>query len=35
MLLVVENGVSDGICQAIHKYTKTNNKYMDAFDKNI
>ena len=35
MLLVVENGASDGIWQARHKYAKANNKYMDTFDKNI
>ena len=28
MLLVVENGIWVGICQALHSYAKSNNKYM-------
>ena len=28
MLLVVEKGIRGGICHAIHRYAKTNNKYM-------
>ena len=35
MLLMVEKGIRDGICQAIHKYTKAKNKYMNNYDKNI
>ena len=34
MLLMVEKGIRGGICQAIHKYTKANNKYMNNYDKN-
>ena len=28
MLLIVEKGTRCGICQAIHRYVKANNKYM-------
>ena len=35
MLLMVEKATRGGICQAIHKYTKANNKYMNNYDKNI
>ena len=31
MLLMVEKG----ICHAIHRYAKENNKYMENYDKNI
>ena len=34
MLLVVEKGIRGGICHAIHRYAKTNNKYMKNYDKN-
>ena len=34
MLLIVEKGIKGGICHAIHRYTKTNNKYMKDYDKN-
>ena len=33
-LLVVEEGIRGGMSNAIHKYTKTNNKYMKNYDKN-
>ena len=29
MLLMVEKGIRGGICHAIHKYAKANNKYMN------
>ena len=35
MLLMVENGIRGGICQATHRYAKGNNNYMDNYDKNI
>ena len=35
MLLMVEKGVRVGICHAIHRYSKANNKYMKKYDKNI
>ena len=34
MLLIVEKGIRIGLCQAIHLYVSTNNKYMEEFDKN-
>ena len=34
MLLMVEQGVKGGVCHAIHKYVKVNNKYMKNYDKN-
>ena len=34
MLLMVEEGISGGICHSIHRYTKANNKYMENFNNN-
>ena len=28
MMLMIEKGISSGICEATHRYTKANNKYM-------
>ena len=33
MLLMVEKGTRGGICQAIHRCAKANNKYMKNYDK--
>ena len=35
MLLMVENGIRGGICQAMHRYAKASNNYMNNYDKNI
>ena len=35
LLLMVEEGIRGGICQAIHRYAKRNNKYVKDYDKNI
>ena len=34
MLLMVEEGIRRGICYAIHRHAKANNKYMKNYDKN-
>ena len=34
ILLMVERGIRGGICHAIHRYAKANNKYMKNYDKN-
>ena len=33
MLLIVEKGIMGGICHAIHKYAKTNYRYMKNHDR--
>ena len=35
MLLMVEKRIRVGICQAIHRHAKVNNKYMKNYNKNI
>ena len=35
MLLMVEKGIRGGICHAIHRYAKGNNKYVKNYNKNI
>ena len=34
MLLIVENRIRGGICHAIYRYAKANNKYFENDDKN-
>ena len=34
MLLMVQKGTRGGICHAIYRYEKANNKYMKDYDKN-
>ena len=35
LLLMVEKGTRSGICHAIHRYAKANDKYMKNYDQNI
>ena len=35
MLLTFEDGTRGGICNAIHRYIKANNKYMKNYKKNV
>ena len=35
MLLMIKKGSRGGICQAIHRSAKTNNKYMKNYNKDI
>ena len=32
MLLMVEEGIRGGMCHAIHRYSKANNKYVKNYD---
>ena len=35
MLLMFEEEIGRGMCQAIYRYAKSNNKYIKNYDKNI
>ena len=35
MILMIEKGIKNEICHAIHRYAKANNKYMKNYDKRI
>ena len=35
MLLMIEKGIRDKICEATYRYVKANNKYKKNYDKNI
>ena len=35
MLLTFEDGTREGMCIAIHRYAKANNKYMKNYNKNV
>ena len=34
ILMMVEKGIRGGICHAIHKYAKANNKYVKNYNRN-
>ena len=34
MLLIVEKGIREGICNSTYRYAKANNKYIKNYDKN-
>ena len=35
MLLMIEEGIREGMCQSVHRYAKANYKYLKNYDKNI
>ena len=34
MLLMIEEGIRGGICHSVHRHARSNNKYMEDYDKN-
>ena len=34
ILVMIEKGIKGGLCHAIYRYAKANNKYMKDYDKN-
>ena len=34
MLIMVKKGIRGGMCHAIHRYGKADNKYINDYDKN-
>ena len=35
MLMMIEKATREGMCNAVYKHAKANNKYMKSYDKNI
>ena len=33
MLLMIQIGITEGMCHSIYRYVKSNNKYMKDYDK--
>ena len=34
MLLMIQKGIREGICNSVHRYAKTNYKYINDYDEN-